>query len=180
MRCFLSLTLANSLLWCSQKVLLHFQVSSHLVDPVTKSVKPSTSSSDVSSRKNSTPDSGVGSSNGNKKLDVPTPRMSFSPADSLDSQVTLVSGVHNNASETSNKTSNAAFEKSLPDGSVEVTYPNGNRKVVSADGRGVKVHYYNGDVKESLAGGLVKYFYAETKTWHLTYPDRKEVLQFSK
>jgi centromere protein J len=50
---------------------------------------------------------------------------------------------------------------------------------LSADGRTTKVYYYNGDVKETLASGLVKYFYSQTKTWHLTYPDGKEVLQFS-
>ncbi len=35
-------------------------------------------------------------------------------------------------------------------------------------------------MKETIVNGLVKYFYSQTKTWHLTYPDKKEVLQFSK
>ena len=43
----------------------------------------------------------------------------------------------------------------------------------------MRVFYYNGDVKETLqASGLVKYFYSQTGTWHLTYPDKREVLQF--
>ena len=64
----------------------------------------------------------------------------------------------------------------------EICYSNGNRKEISADGQTTRVLYYNGDVKESFAppNGLVKYFYSQTKTWHLTYPDGKEVLQFSK
>ena len=50
---------------------------------------------------------------------------------------------------------------------------------MSSDGRSVRVFYYNGDVKETLqASGLVKYFYSQTGTWHLTYPDKREVLQF--
>ena len=53
------------------------------------------------------------------------------------------------------------------------------RKTVSSDGGSVRVFYYNGDVKETLqASGLVKYFYSQTGTWHLTYPDKREVLQF--
>ncbi len=71
-------------------------------------------------------------------------------------------------------------EKTYEDGSVEAAYDNGNRKVMAADRKSVKVYYYNGDVKENVPSGLVKYFYAQTKTWHLTYPTRKEVLQFAK
>ncbi len=71
-------------------------------------------------------------------------------------------------------------EKTYEDGTVEACYDNGNRKVVSADRRSAKVYYYNGDVKETLPSGLVKYLYSQTKTWHLTYPSRKEVLQFAK
>ena len=53
------------------------------------------------------------------------------------------------------------------------------RKTVSSDGGSMRVFYYNGDVKETLqASGLVKYFYSQTGTWHLTYPDKREVLQF--
>jgi centromere protein J len=63
---------------------------------------------------------------------------------------------------------------------VEAIYDNGNRRVVSADRSLVSVSYYNGDVKETLADGTVKYYYAQTKTWHLTYPGKREVLKFAK
>lgn len=205
------------------------------MDPISKQVNPSagggkpaevislrdgiaTSGQGEASRKNSTPDSGfrsqdnlnvVSSSNARADL-ITTPRMSFSPADSLDSQMTLVSGVvpqtsstgaasseagsnrvtsltssacssaELNSSNSSTKSGGSGVEKILDDGSREITYSNGNRKLVSPEGTSIKVFYYNGDVKESLNSGLVKYFYSETKTWHLTYPDKKEVLQFSK
>ena len=70
-------------------------------------------------------------------------------------------------------------EKKYSDGSLEIVYNNGNRKEISPDGN-TKVIYYKSDVKETLSSGLVKYFYSQTHTWHLTYPDGKEVLQFSK
>ena len=44
----------------------------------------------------------------------------------------------------------------------------------------MQVYYYNGDVKESDKSGLVKYLYSQTQTWHITYPDNREVLQFNK
>ena len=125
--------------------------------------------------------------------------MNFSPAESLESNITLVSGgvtsseANNKNTETAPKTYQVpkiqsvkhdevkgTTEKVYVDGRSEVCYPNGNRKEISADGRTVKVIYYNGDLKENLPSGLVKYFYSQTKTWHLTYPDGKEVLQFSK
>jgi centromere protein J len=123
--------------------------------------------------------------------------MSFSPADSLESNMTLVSAAVptgtrsiSTATPTAAVTlissverdgKNPAVEKTYSDGSVEVCYANGNRKSVSADGRNVRVFYYNGDVKESaLPNGIVKYFYSQTKTWHLTYQDKREVLQFEK
>ena len=73
-----------------------------------------------------------------------------------------------------------SFFNRCSDGGVEICFDNGNRKEVSADGSNTKIYYYNGDWKETLKSGLVKYFYSQTKTWHLTYPDGKEVLQFSK
>ncbi|XP_069679858.1 centromere protein J [Periplaneta americana] len=69
-------------------------------------------------------------------------------------------------------------EKVFPDGRKEILYPNGNLKKISSDGSQTKIIYYNGDVKESLSDGTVKYFYAETKTWHTTYPDGLEILEF--
>lgn len=142
----------------------------------------------------------------NGKLVDVTPRMVFSPADSLESNVTLVSaGMTTTTSDVKKDASKVCAESEPPktftvvkvqsvkrdemkgttekiytDGHSEICYNNGNRKEISADGKTIKVFYYNGDVKESLPSGLVKYFYSQTKTWHFTYPDRKEVLQFNK
>ncbi|XP_072934391.1 uncharacterized protein [Epargyreus clarus] len=66
------------------------------------------------------------------------------------------------------------------DGSRELRFPNGNVKHISADGKYTKFIYYNGDVKENFYDeGRIKYYYAETKTYHTTHPDGLEVLEFS-
>lgn len=116
-----------------------------------------------------------------------TPRMSYSPADSLDSSMTLVSVAAGSstirpnmeAPQVVNNSERGTREKRYPDGRLEIWYSNGNRKEVSADGKVVKVYYYNGDLKESHSSGLVKYLYSQTQTWHITHPDSREVLQFS-
>ncbi len=181
---------------------LYRQISTHLSDgsnakpPEVQVTALQRKHRNESERKASTPDSGfrsAGNGNGSDNNGScpqtlePTPRMSFSPADSLDSSVTLVSGAKDYNNGTSldvvpkkKAPSKVVGETMLEDGTVEICYASGNRKVISADKRNVTVHYYNGDVKESLASGLVKYFYAGAKTWHLTYPDKKEVFQFSK
>lgn len=65
------------------------------------------------------------------------------------------------------------------DGSKELRFQNCNVKYVSADGKYTKFIYYNGDVKENfLNEGRIKYFYAETKTYHTTHADGLEVLEF--
>ncbi|XP_023336950.1 centromere protein J isoform X3 [Eurytemora carolleeae] len=129
-----------------------------------------------------------------------TPRLSYSPADSLDSSVTLVSGFANitpgreddlapgrefdqendvDLPKVVNNSERGTREKRFPDGRLEIWYANGNRKEVSADGKTVKVFYYNGDLKETHSDGVVKYLYSQTQTWHTTYPDSREVLHFS-
>ena len=140
--------------------------------------------------------------NNNNKVEpaknVPPNLLSFSPAESLDSEMTLVSSSISNAKngdheakiaemgktltivEIKKNENKGTTEKIYSDGSVEIVYTNGNRKEISSDGKSTKVYYYNSDVKETLASGLVKYFYSQTHTWHLTYPDGKEVLQFNK
>ncbi|XP_063896411.1 centromere protein J [Helicoverpa armigera] len=66
-----------------------------------------------------------------------------------------------------------------PDGSRELRFPNGNVKYISSDGKYSKFVYYNGDVKENFYNeGRIKYFYAETKTYHTTHADGLEVLEF--
>ena len=50
---------------------------------------------------------------------------------------------------------------------------------MSADGKTVRVFYYNGDMKESHSSGLVKYLYSNSNTWHTTHADGREVTEFS-
>lgn len=79
-------------------------------------------------------------------------------------------------------------EISHPDGKTEVVYtdgrrlisfPNGTRKDVSADGKTVTVTFFNGDVKQVTPDGRVVYYYAAAQTTHTTYPQGLEVLHFS-
>lgn len=65
-----------------------------------------------------------------------------------------------------------------PDGHLEYWYPNGNVKKVFPDSNTSKMIYYNGDVRETLPDGCVKYFYAATKTWQTTFPDGFEIMEF--
>lgn len=77
------------------------------------------------------------------------------------------------------KTNLNPTEISKPDGSKELRFPNGNVKLISADGKYSKFVYYNGDVKENFYNeGRIKYFYAEIKTFHTTHADGLEVLEF--
>lgn len=78
-----------------------------------------------------------------------------------------------------NKTNLNPTEVRKSDGSRELRFPNGNVKHISADGKYSKFVYYNGDVKENFySEGRIKYFYAETKTFHTTHADGLEVLEF--
>lgn len=109
-------------------------------------------------------------------------RRDYSTGSSLESSLTLVSATtatteHEAAVVTDRD--RGTREKRFPDGRLEVWYSNGNRKEVSGDKSVTKVFYYNGDVKESHKTGLVRYLYSQTKTWHTTHPDGKEILQFS-
>ncbi|CAB3246156.1 unnamed protein product [Arctia plantaginis] len=77
------------------------------------------------------------------------------------------------------KTTMNPTEYKKSDGSTELRFPNGNVKYISADGKHSKFMYYNGDVKENFYNeGRIKYFYAETKTYHTTHADGLEVLEF--
>lgn len=52
--------------------------------------------------------------------------------------------------------------------------------IVSEAGQYIKMFYYNGDIKETdTTDQTVRYFYAETNTWHTTHADGSEVLEFS-
>ncbi|XP_041662160.1 centromere protein J [Cheilinus undulatus] len=70
------------------------------------------------------------------------------------------------------------IEKVLPSGDRLISFPNGTKKEVSADGKTVKVTFFNGDTKQITADQRVIYYYAEAQTTHITYPDGIEVLHF--
>lgn len=68
-----------------------------------------------------------------------------------------------------------------PDGSKDIWYPNGNLKKISQNGMIVKMLYFNKDIKETnIDEGTVKYYYAGTNTWHTSYLDGLEILEFPK
>ncbi|XP_047538376.1 centromere protein J [Vanessa atalanta] len=80
---------------------------------------------------------------------------------------------------TLSKTNLNPTEIRKPDGTRELRFPNGNVKIMSADGKYSKFLYYNGDIKENFYNeGRIKYYYAETKTFHTTHPDGLEILEF--
>ncbi|XP_041763933.1 centromere protein J isoform X1 [Anopheles merus] len=65
------------------------------------------------------------------------------------------------------------------DGSRDIWYPNGNLKKISADGLIIRMLYFNKDIKETnMTEGTTKYYYFETNTWHTTYLDGLEILEF--
>lgn len=65
------------------------------------------------------------------------------------------------------------------DGSRDIWYPNGNLKKISPDGMLIRMLYFNKDIKETnMNEGTVKYYYNETNTWHTTYIDGLEILEY--
>lgn len=67
------------------------------------------------------------------------------------------------------------------DGSKDIWYPNGNLKKISPDGMMMRMLYYNKDIKETnINEGTVKYYYADNNTWHTTYIDGLEILEYPK
>lgn len=66
-----------------------------------------------------------------------------------------------------------------PDGHINYWYPNGSLKKVYPDRNITKLIYNNGDVRETLADGCVKYYYAASNTWHITYLNGFEFIEFS-
>lgn len=89
----------------------------------------------------------------------------------------------NSSSGQSESNSTTSFKRVIenPDGSKDIWYPNGNLKKVSADAMLVRMLYFNKDIKETdVREGTVKYYYAETNTWHTTYADGLEIIEFPK
>eukprot|EP00111_Clytia_hemisphaerica_P017199 TCONS_00050903-protein len=65
------------------------------------------------------------------------------------------------------------------DGSKLITFPNGTKKTISADGKTISICFFNGDIKRLHPDQRVVYYYAETQTTHTTFKDGLEVLEFS-
>ncbi|XP_049529892.1 uncharacterized protein LOC125948148 [Anopheles darlingi] len=65
------------------------------------------------------------------------------------------------------------------DGSRDIWYPNGNLKKISPDGLMIRMLYFNKDIKETnVSEGTTRYYYFKTNTWHTTYLDGLEILEF--
>ncbi|KAH8292046.1 hypothetical protein KR054_004123 [Drosophila jambulina] len=80
-----------------------------------------------------------------------------------------------------NANSTTDFKREIvnDDGSRDIWYPNGNLKKISACGMHIRMLYFNKDIKETdIREGTVKYYYAETNTWHTSYLDGLEILEF--
>lgn len=109
-------------------------------------------------------------------LDVPLARPSVAAVakPAVPEKTVAESNNHNNST-------TADFKREIvnADGSKDIWYPNGNLKKITADGMGVRMLYFNKDIKETdIRAGTVKYYYAETNTWHTTYLDGLEILEF--
>ncbi|XP_051882499.1 centromere protein J-like [Pristis pectinata] len=76
------------------------------------------------------------------------------------------------------KYSDGKVEQVLRSGRHIIIFCNGTRKEVSADGKTIKVTFFNGDIKQMMSDQTVIYYYADAQTTHTTYPDGLEVLQF--
>ncbi|XP_058825961.1 centromere protein J-like [Topomyia yanbarensis] len=83
------------------------------------------------------------------------------------------------SSETADLIKNLKREIVNNDGSRDIWYPNGNLKKISPDGLVIRMLYFNKDIKETnVSEGTTKYYYFETNTWHTTYLDGLEILEF--
>ncbi|XP_064411242.1 centromere protein J [Latimeria chalumnae] len=78
-------------------------------------------------------------------------------------------------------------EIQYPDGKVEqvlssghriITFQNGTKKEIGADGKSITVTFFNGDIKKIMPDQRVVYYYADAQTTHTTYPNGLEILQF--
>ncbi|KAM4865681.1 uncharacterized protein RHO17_011870 isoform 3-T3 [Thomomys bottae] len=69
-------------------------------------------------------------------------------------------------------------EQVLSDGRTLITFPNGTRKEISADGKTTLIRFFNGDVKKIKPDQRVVYYYADAQTTHTTFPNGMEIVQF--
>ena len=69
-------------------------------------------------------------------------------------------------------------EKRKKDGSLEVAFQNGTKKLIFPDGT-TQIKFINGDVKTVFSDGTVKYHYTVSGTWHTTHPNGMQVIEFN-
>ncbi|KAH8344059.1 hypothetical protein KR084_003859 [Drosophila pseudotakahashii] len=104
---------------------------------------------------------------------------SFASSSSGDLEVLAPVKAKDDSPPAANSSSDFKREIMNADGSKDIWYPNGNLKKISADGMNVRMLYFNKDIKETdIREGTVKYYYAETNTWHTSYLDGLEILEF--
>lgn len=70
------------------------------------------------------------------------------------------------------------IERIRSDQSKQIVFPNGSKQDISADGKHIRVQFYNGDYKEKLSDGRCVYKYASTNTMETEYPDGTRVCEF--
>lgn len=76
------------------------------------------------------------------------------------------------------KPSDGRVERVHPDGSREIEFPNGLKKILHSDGSCL-VQFANGDTKECKKDGSVVYRYAGTKATQTTLPSGVELFDFA-
>ncbi|CAF3839922.1 unnamed protein product [Rotaria magnacalcarata] len=69
-------------------------------------------------------------------------------------------------------------ERIKSDLSKQIVFPNGSKQEISADGKQIRVQFYNGDYKEKLSDGRCIYKYASTNTTETEYPDGTHIYEF--
>jgi hypothetical protein len=70
------------------------------------------------------------------------------------------------------------IERIKPDQSKQIVFPNGSKQDISADGKHIRVQFYNGDYKEKFSDGRCMYKYASTNTMETEYPDGTRICEF--
>jgi hypothetical protein len=70
------------------------------------------------------------------------------------------------------------LERIKSDQSKQIIFPNGSKQDISADGKQIRVQFYNGDYKEKLSDGRCVYKYSSTNTTETEYPDGTRIYEF--
>ncbi|XP_017083487.2 centromere protein J [Drosophila eugracilis] len=114
-----------------------------------------------------------------KKIEALNESFASSSSEAVEEDLPPVTTAKAKSPLAANSSSDFKREITNADGSKDIWYPNGNLKKISADGMSVRMLYFNKDIKETdIREGTVKYYYAETNTWHTSYLDGLEILEF--